>query len=108
MELTNVFVHSGLPNKDQVIISTWSEEIVVGRPFQPTYFLFVTFEAIDNSLGPNIPDKNFTVFGASSNKVAIAIDINAANPSKMFLIAMRLNFLLHIDDPNSASLFPYQ
>lgn len=108
MELTNVFIHSGLPNKYQVIISTWGEEIIVSWPFKSAYLLFVAFKTISNSLGPDIPNQNFAVFGASGNEVAIAIDINTANPSKMFLITMGLDFLLNIDDSNSASLLPHQ
>jgi hypothetical protein len=68
----------------------------------------VAFKTIRNSLCPDIPNQNFAVFGASGNQVAIAIDINTTNSSKMFLITMRLNFFFNIDDPNAASLLPNQ
>ena len=108
LKFANGLIHSGFPNKYKIVVSTWGKEVVISGPFQTTNFLFMTLESIDNRLSPYIPDKHLTVFGPSSDKIAIAININTTNPSKMFLIPMRLDFLFNIDHPHTPSFLSNQ
>lgn len=108
MKLSDVFIHSGFPNKYQVVISTRGQKVVIRRPFKTTYFLFMTFKSISYSLGPDVPNQNFTVFGASGDQITITVHIDAPNPSQMLLIPMTLNFLFNIDHSHPSSLLPHQ
>jgi len=103
-EPANMSAHPLLPDKDQIIISPWSQQTIISGPLEPAYLLFMSLESVGDLISPGVPDEDFTVFWSCGDEVLVVAHVDATHTAQVLLVAEGLFTLLDVEATDTAGL----